>query len=159
MVEALEALGVRYVLKVPDQKWVKSRLSGYRHSARDEALWSASGELYGARLLSVEQRRKVRAKECELELVSYEVLKTAHVLTNVDGIHALSAWRLYNQGAVVEQRIEELGQLSVGDTAVDDLGGSSLVHAQRAAPSSARGAGASPSRSGSESGSSACRRS
>jgi len=129
MVSALEALGVRYVLKVPDQKWVKSRLSAYRHSAKDEALWSASGDLYGARLLSVQQRREIRAKEGELELPSYEVLKTAHVLTNVKGIHALSAWRLYNRGALVEQRIEELGQLSVGDAAVDDLGGNHLLWA------------------------------
>jgi hypothetical protein len=132
MVSALEALGVRYVLKVPDQKWVRTRLSAYRHSAKDEALWSASGELYGARLLSVEQRREIRAKEGELELLSYEVLKTAHVLTNVEGIHALSAWRLYNQGALVEQRIEELGQLSVGETAVDDLGGNHLLWAMGA---------------------------
>ena len=55
--------------------------------------------------------------------------KTAHVLTNVEGITALSAWRLYNQGALVEQRIEELGQLSVGATAVDDLGGNHLLWA------------------------------
>jgi hypothetical protein len=129
MVSALEALGVRYALKVPDQKWARSRLSAYRRSAKDEALWSASGELYGARLLSVQKRREIRAKEGELELLSYEVLKTAHVLTNVEGIHALSAWRLYNQGALVEQRIEELGQLSVGDAAVDDLGGNHLLWA------------------------------
>src|SRR5690606_24043967 len=67
--------------------------------------------------------------EGELELESYEVEKTAHVLTNVDGVHALSAWRLYNQGALVEQRIEELGQLSIGATAVDDLGGNHLLWA------------------------------
>jgi hypothetical protein len=129
MVEALEALGVRYVLKVPDQTWVRSRLSAYRHSAKDPALWSASGELYGARLLSVQQRCEINAAEGELALKSYEVRKTAHVLTNLEGIHALSAWRLYNQGALVEQRIEELGQLSVGDAAVDDLGGNHLLWA------------------------------
>jgi hypothetical protein len=129
MVRALEALGVAYVLKVPDQKWVRSRLSAYRHSAKDEALWSASGTLYGARLLSVQQRREIPAKEGELALASYEVEKTAHVLTNVEGIHALSAWRLYNQGALVEQRIEELGQLSVGAAAVDDVGGNHLLWA------------------------------
>lgn len=60
---------------------------------------------------------------------SYEVEKTAHVLTNVEGIAALSAWRLYNQGALVEQRIEELGQLSIGRAAVDDLGGNHLLWA------------------------------
>ena len=129
MVAALEALGVSYVLKVPDHGWVRGRLSSYRDSAKDEAIWSASGTLYGARLLSIQQRTALRAEAGVLELDSYEVQKTAHVLTNVEGIHALTAWRLYNQGARVEQRIEELGQLSVGETAVDDLGGNHLLWA------------------------------
>ena len=129
MVAALEALGVSYVLKVPDHGWVRGRLSSYRDSAKDEAIWSASGTLYGARLLSIQQRTALRAEAGVLELDSYEVQKTAHVLTNVEGIHALTAWRLYNQGARVEQRIEELGQLSVGETAVDDMGGNHLLWA------------------------------
>jgi hypothetical protein len=129
MVAALEALGVSYVLKVPDQRWVRSRLCAYRRSAKDERLWSASGRLYGARLLSVQQRREIGSTAGELALGSYDVEKTAHVLTNLNGIHALSAWRLYNQGALVEQRIEELGQLAVGETAVDDLGGNHLLWA------------------------------
>ena len=49
------------------------------------------------------------------------------MLTNIQGIHALTAWRRYNGGAVVEQRIEELAQLSAGKTAVDDLGGNALL--------------------------------
>jgi hypothetical protein len=128
MVEALEALGVSYVLKVPDQAWVRRRLSPYRRSQKDPSLWTASGTLYGARLLTTQQRREIAAPD-ELALASYEVLKTAHVLTNVEGIRALSAWRLYNEGALVEQRIEELGQLSLGQTAVDDLGGNHLLWA------------------------------
>jgi hypothetical protein len=129
MVEALDALGVKYVLKVPDQRWVRSRLSAFRRSRKDPSLWTASGTLYGARLLTVEQRREITGGAGELELGSFEVEKTAHVLTNLEGIQALSAWRLYNQGALVEQRIEELGQLSVGATAVDDLGGNHLLWA------------------------------
>src|SRR5690606_12411149 len=129
MVETLTALGVSYALKVPNHRWVRSRLSEYRHSQRDPRLWTASGSLYGARLLSVQQRREVGGAEGELALKSYEVEKTAHVLTNVDGVHALSAWRLYNQGALVEQRIEEPGQLSIGATAVDDMGGNHLLWA------------------------------
>lgn len=129
MVEALSALGVSYVLKVPDQKWLRRHLSPFRRSQKDQALWTASGTLYGARLLTVEQRREIGSAEGELKLESYEVEKTAHVLTNVEGITALTAWRLYNQGALVEQRIEELGQLSVGQTAVDDLGGNHLLWA------------------------------
>jgi len=129
MVEALEALGVGYVLKVPDHGWVRSRLSIYRNSAKDEGIWSASGTLYGARLLSIQQREAVDAGSEELALESERVRTTAHVLTNVEGIHAVTAWRLYNRGALVEQRIEELNQLSVGETAVDDLGGNHLLWA------------------------------
>lgn len=129
MVEALSALGVGYVLKVPNQKWLRRHLSPFRRSQKDPQLWTASGTLYGARLLSVEQRRQIGGAEGELELGSYELGKTAHVLTNVEGITALTAWRLYNRGALVEQRIEELGQLSLGQTAVDDLGGNHLLWA------------------------------
>lgn len=132
MVQTLEGLGVGYVLKLSAWKWVKSHLSTYRRSEKDERLWTASGTLHGARLLSVEQRRDVKKKEGELEIEAWEVEKTAHLLTNITGIHALSAWRRYNQGAVIEQRIEEMGQLSVGTTAVDDLGGNHLLWAMGA---------------------------
>ncbi len=132
MVEALEALGVGYVLKVPDHGWVRSRLSSYRNSAKDEGIWSASGTMYGARLLSIQQREAVDARGEELALESERVRTTAHVLTNLEGIHAVTAWRLYNRGALVEQRIEELNQLSVGETAVDDLGGNHLLWAMGA---------------------------
>ncbi len=136
-VEALEALGVSYALKVPDHAWVRSRLSPYRRSTTDPALWTTSGRLYRARLLTTQQRREIAGPD-ELAFESYEVENTAHVLTNVAGIPAVTAWRLYNvpaepqaknQGALVEQRIEELGQLSVGQTAVDDLGGNHLLWA------------------------------
>lgn len=50
-------------------------------------------------------------------------------MTNEPGVHALTAWRIYNQGALVEQRIEELGQLALGRTAIDDLGGNRLLWA------------------------------
>ncbi|HLL47456.1 MAG TPA: transposase, partial [Longimicrobiaceae bacterium] len=95
MAEALSALGVDYVLKVPDQKWLRRHLSPFRRSQKTPQLWTASGTLYGARLLTVEQRREIGGAEGELALESYEVGKTAHVLTNVEGISALSAWRLY----------------------------------------------------------------
>ena len=49
------------------------------------------------------------------------------ILTNIPSIHALTAWRRYNAGAVVEHRIEELIQLSTGKTAVNDLGGNALL--------------------------------
>jgi hypothetical protein len=70
MVAALEALGVSYVLKVPDQAWVRSQLSAYRNSSKDEAIWSASGTLYGARLLCIQQRKATSAQDEELALGS-----------------------------------------------------------------------------------------
>lgn len=136
MVETLEALGVRYVLKVPDWPWVRARLGCFRRSARHtssrETLWTTRTKLYGARLFSLERRRPLRADSGELALETYEVTRRAHVLTNIAGIHALTAWRLYNRGAVVEHRIEELAQLGIGKTAVDDLGGNRLLWAMGA---------------------------
>src|SRR5690606_31160512 len=93
-------------------------------SRKDPKLFSRSGTLYGARLLSVERhRRRVDA----LGIESFEVTDRAHILTNVEGLHAVSAWRRYNAGAVVEDRIKELGELGLGRTAVDDLGGNHLL--------------------------------
>ena len=78
------------------------------------------------RLLTVRTTRPAET-EGALPLDTYEVLRQADVLTNIGGIHALTAWRLYNKGAVVEQRIEKLAQLSAGKTAVDDTGGNALL--------------------------------
>src|SRR5690606_14479604 len=111
MVEALEALCVRYVLKVPDWPWVRARLGRFRRSAKHtssrETLWTTSTRLYGARLFSLERRRPLRPDSGDLALETCEVTKRAHVLTNIAAIHALTAWRLYTRGAVVEHRIAE----------------------------------------------------
>jgi len=133
MVECLERLAVRYVLKVRDHHWVRRELSGWRRSAKSQeitkdptvSIWSSSGTLYGARLLSLEWRRTESAEEALF--ASEKIVQRAHVLTNIPGLHALTAWRFYNDGAVVEQRIEELSQLGAGRTAVDDLGGNALL--------------------------------
>lgn len=70
--------------------------------------------------------RRARSVDA-LGIESFEVRGRANVLTNVQGIHALCAWRRYNAGAVVEDRIKEMGELGVGRTAVDDLGGNQLL--------------------------------
>lgn len=127
MVCLLQHLGVDYVLKVPAYPWVRARLGALRRSKKDLRLWTGSASLYGARLLAVEQRRELKGEDGELELGAVEVQKRAYVLTNLHGLHALSAWRLYNRGAVVENRIEELVQLGAGATAVDDRGGNALL--------------------------------
>ena len=133
IVRALEELGVSFVLKIPRHGWLSGYRGPWRYSAKGEAifpgekLWSATGSLWGARLLTIQTRKPVETEEGMLELDTYEVHHQADVLTNIPGIHAPTAWRRYNNGAVVEQRIEELAQLSAGKTAVDDLGGNALL--------------------------------
>ena len=132
MVRTLDGLGVFFLLKVPRHGWLRGCRGRWRLSARGEAifpgedLWTATGRLWGARLLTVRTTRP-RDGDGELDLGDHEVLRQADVLTNIGGIHALTGWRLYNRGAVVEHRIEELAQLSAGRTAVDDLGGNALL--------------------------------
>ena len=133
MVRALEELDVSFLLKVPRHGWLSGYRGPWRYSTKGEAIfpgekmWSATGSLWGARLLTIQTRKPVETEEGMLQLDTYEVHHQADVLTNIPGIHALTAWRRYNNGAVVEQRIEELAQLSAGKTAVDDLGGNALL--------------------------------
>lgn len=132
LVRTLEELDVRYLLKIPAHAWLQDHQAPWRRSAKGEdifpgqELWTTSGSLWGARLLSIQTRRPLQGDDL-LDLETYEVPLTAHVLTNIEGIHALTAWRRYNQGAVIEQRIEELGQLGLGATAIDDLDGNALL--------------------------------
>lgn len=127
MVRTLQWLEVDYVLKVPAYKAFRRLLGALRQSKKDDRLWTGSAALYGSRLLAVEQRRELKTENGELELGAVELQKRAYVLTNLQGLHAISAWRLYNSGAVVESRIKELVQLGAGATAVDDLGGNHLL--------------------------------
>jgi hypothetical protein len=132
MVRTLQRLEVDYVLKVPAYKAFRTLLGPLRKSKKDERLWTGAASLYGVRLLAVEQRRELKTEDGELELGALELQKRAYVLTNLPGVHALSAWRLYNRGTVVESRIKELVQLGAGATAVDDLGGNHLLWAMAA---------------------------
>jgi len=134
MVECLHALGVSFVLKVPNKQWVRGHLGPYRQSEQDPTLWTAIGALYGARLCSVEQRVPLcgaPTAQPALALDTYVVPEggTAHVLTNLPGVHALTAWRRYHAGAVVEQRIKECYQLGFGRTAIDDRAGNATLAA------------------------------
>lgn len=134
MVEALHALDVAFLLKVPNQAWVRAELGAYRPSEKDPTLWTATGTLYGARLCSVEQRLPLvgaASPQETLALDTYVVPDggTAHVLTNLPDLHALTAWRRYNAGALVEQRIKECYQLGFGRTAIDDRAGNATLAA------------------------------
>lgn len=127
MIRLLQRLGVDFVLKVPAQGWVRRRAGALRQSKKDKRIWTGTAALYGARLLALEQRRELKEESGDLPLGAFEVEKSAYILTNIEGLHVLSGWRLYNAGAVVESRIEELVQLGAGATAVDDRGGNALL--------------------------------
>ncbi|MFB6240045.1 MAG: transposase, partial [Gemmatimonadota bacterium] len=139
LVALLEELDVRFFLKMKNHKWVRRELGSWRTSKRAdgifgdaEAVVTNSGRLWGMRLLTLQGRRPLpEADETGdlLELDTWEVTNTCHILTNIPGIHALTAWRAYNRGALVEQRVKEMKQLSVGTTAVDDIDGNRLLWA------------------------------
>ena len=141
MARTLEELGVSFPLKVPRHHWLRDHQGPWRFSAKGEAVfpgeepWTATGKLQGARLLSVRTTRPLDTPDT-LDLDTYEVIRQAGVLTNIAGIHALTAWRLHDRGAVVERRIEELAQLSAGETAVEPRGRGppDAAHAARELP-------------------------
>ena len=136
MVEQLRELDVAFVLKVPHHRWVRSHLGAYRQSEKDPELWTAVGELYGARLCSVERRVTARLEaalsptQTALALDTYEVGSggVAQVLTNLRwGVHADTAWRRHNAGVVVEQGINKCYQLCFGRTAIDDVESNAIL--------------------------------
>lgn len=124
-IDLLKSLGVDFVVKMQESNTLqpfKGEFSRYLHDPR---LAVSEGEWNGVRMLCV--RNWAEPKEGELALGPVVLKQQATVLTNIPGLDAVEAWRQYNQGAVVEHRIEELGQLGVGKTAVDDLGGNRLL--------------------------------
>jgi hypothetical protein len=125
MVELLESLDVEYVLKMQEAKPLQQFKGPFERDLHDPRLMVSEGEWSGARMLCVREWEDPRAGELALGHVVLK--KQSTVLTNIPGIDAVQAWRLYNRGAVVEQRIEEFGQLGVGKTAVDNLGGNRLL--------------------------------
>jgi hypothetical protein len=124
-VKLLLAQGVDFVLKMQESNTLQQFKGTFERYLHDPRLMVSEGEWAGVRMLCVREWEDPKAGELALGHVVLK--KQATVLTNIPGIDAVDAWRLYNQGALVEQRIEELGQLGVGKTAVDDLGGNRLL--------------------------------
>lgn len=125
MVELLQSLDVDFVLKMQEAKPLQQFKGPFERYLHDPQLMVSEGEWSGVRMLCVREWEDPKAGELALGHVVLK--KQSTVLTNIPHLDAVQAWRLYNQGAVVEQRIEELGQLGVGKTAVDDLGGNRLL--------------------------------
>ena len=126
-IEKLLELKVDFVMKMQESNTLQQFKGPFVPAAEDPRLEVAEGRRWGVRMLSVRQREK--APEGELELGDVVVKKPLTILTNLEGVQPLDAWHMYNQGALVAQRIEEMGQLGVGHTAVDDIGGNHLLWA------------------------------
>ncbi|HEY7768548.1 IS1380 family transposase [Longimicrobium sp.] len=124
-IQKLLALEVDFVMKMQESNTLQRYKSPFVRSAEDPRLEVAEGRRWDVRLLSVRQCEV--PPEGELDLGHVVLKHHLTVLTNIEGVDPLTAWRMYNQGAQVEHRIEEMGQLGVGRTAVDDIGGNHVL--------------------------------
>ena len=124
-IEKLKELEVDFVMKMQESNTLQDYKGPFTRSAEDPRLEVAEGCRWGVRMLAVQQCEQ--APEGELELGEVVLRHKLTILTNLEDVDALTAWRMYNQGAQVEHRIEEMAQLGVGRTAVDDLGGNRLL--------------------------------
>lgn len=123
--EKLLELEVDFVMKMQESNTLQRYKGPFVRSAEDPRLEVAEGRRWGVRMLSVRESEK--APEGELDLGHVVLKRELTILTNREGVSPLDAWHMYNLGAVVEHRIEELAQLGVGRTAVDDIGGNHLL--------------------------------
>ena len=98
MVELLESLDVEYVLKMQEAKPLQQFKGPFQRYLHDPRLMVSEGEWSGARMLCVREWEDPKAGELALGHVVLK--KQSTVLTNIPGIDAVQAWRLYNQGAV-----------------------------------------------------------
>lgn len=123
MIETLKELGVDFVLKMTELKTLQG-FKGPFEKTDQPGVQVSRGERWGVRMLGM--RWMKRGADGELPLGEVEVRFQSTILSNLD-IDPVLAWEIYNRGTLVEQRIEELSQLGVGRTAVDDLGGNHLL--------------------------------
>jgi Transposase DDE domain group 1 len=126
IIEKLMELGVDFVLKMQESRPLQKFKGPFVRDAEDPRVEVSRAERWGVRMLCV--RRVAEGGADELALGNVVVKDQATILTNLD-VDPVTAWRMYNQGAAVEHRIEEMAQLGVGRTAVNDLGGNHLLWA------------------------------
>lgn len=125
ILDKLRELGVDFVLKMQETRQFQRFKGAFEPDAEDPRVEVSRGERWGVRMLCV--RRVAEGGAEELALGPVVVKDQATILTNLD-LDPVTAWRMYNQGAAVEHRIEEMAQLGVGRTAVDDIGGNHLLY-------------------------------
>ena len=123
-IEKLLELEVDFVMKMQESNTLQQYKGQFVRAAADPRLEVGEGRRWGVRMLSVRESEK---PEGELDLGHVVLKHQLTILTNLEDVHPLDAWRMYNQGALVEHRIEEMAQLGVGRTAVDDIGGNHLL--------------------------------
>lgn len=123
-IETLLKLEVDFVMKMQESNTLQQYKGQFVRAEADPRLEVAEGRRWGVRMLSVRESEK---PEGELNLGHVVLKHQLTILTNLEDVHPLDAWRMYNQGALVEHRIEEMAQLGVGRTAVDDIGGNHLL--------------------------------
>jgi hypothetical protein len=123
-IEKLLELGVDFVMKMQESNTLQAYKGAFVRAEADPRLEVAEGRRWGVRMLSVRESEK---PEGELDLGHVVLKQHLTILTNLEGVHPLAAWHMYNQGALVEHRIEEMAQLGVGRTAVNDIGGNHLL--------------------------------
>lgn len=123
-IEKLLELKVDFVMKMQESNTLQKYKGPFVRAGEDPRLEVAEGRRWGVRMLSVRESEK---PEGELDLGHVVLKQHLTVLTNLEDLTPLDAWHMYNQGAVVEHRIEEIAQLGVGRTAVDDIGGNHLL--------------------------------
>lgn len=124
MIEKLKELKVDFVMKMLEAKPLQVFKGTFEKDARNPGVELSRAERWGVRMLGI--RWMMRGAAGELPLGSVVVRHQATILSNLD-VDPMTAWDMYNQGTFVEQRIEEMAQLGVGRTAVDDIGGNHLL--------------------------------
>jgi hypothetical protein len=123
-IEKLLELEVGFVMKMQESNTLQQYKGRFVRAEADPRLEVAEGRRWGVRMLSVRETEK---PDGELDLGHVVLKNQLTILTNLEGVRPLDAWHMYNQGALVEHRIEEMAQLGVGRTAVDDIGGNHLL--------------------------------
>ena len=124
MLAKLLELQVDFVVKMTEHKTLQGFKGAFEKDAKEPGVEVSRAERWGVRMLGV--RWVMKGAEGELPLGTVVVRHQETILTNLD-VDPMTAWKMYNQGTLVEQRIEELAQLGVGRTAVDDIGGNHLL--------------------------------